>query len=882
MSATIRRYGQCFFMLLLILAAWSPASQAKPVSPRLGSPDNSSRLDDETKQADIIVFGATSAGVVAAVQASRMGKSVLLLEPHDHIGGLTTGGLGATDIGNKNVIGGLSREFYQRVARHYQKDSSWKHETREEFFASRSKRTKLSEVVAKDGTMWTFEPSVAKNIFQQMLQEAGVVVVQQQKLKRVVLDGTRIKQIEVADGNIYTAKMFIDATYEGDLMAMAKVRYRVGREANSEYNETLNGIRGKTPKNQIYGGIDPYTVPGDSTSGLIPLIQDGDGGIAGQADHRVQAYNFRLCFTDVAANRLPLAPPQNYDPARYELAARRCEKIVNSDVAPQLRHFCNPVWMPNRKTDINNSQGISTDFIGANYEYPDADYDKRAKIWQAHEDYVRGFWHFMSTSDRIAESLREQFKKFGPCRDEFQTADGWSAQLYVREARRMVSSYVMTEHNCRGNLVAKDSIGMAAYGMDSHNCQRIVKNGVARNEGDVQVHGLRPYPVSFRSIVPEKQQCENLLVPVCLSATHIAFGSIRMEPVFMVLGQSSAISASLAIDEKVAVQDIKYQQLRPMLLAAGQVLKRPGSGNTKRTGSAAWTNGTGNQSWHEPENWNAGTCPKKLDSVVVDRAEKSLALISKDVAANLGSICVGSEGGQVGQLQISDGKVEATSISTRKTRVGLRGGNGTVHQSGGAVTLNSLQISLDAQSKGVYHLSGGSLRLKRQIDQSVGSLAVGDNNPEGTGTFVISGGSLQTHSGVTLGHKNGHASFVVQGSAADSINIGTKSKQLGFWKQGTGDTLAVEIDQQGVCPIRIHGSSDAANVTFEKNSLIHPSFAGQPQSGSWDILKWNGAAVDQGLILDPNADSDLWSFEFVDTDQSGEPDVLRLTYTAEN
>ena len=543
---------------------------AKSVAPLL-----TKTAQPSNNQADIVVFGATSAGVVAAVQAARMNKTVILIEPHNHVGGLTTGALGATDIGNKDVIGGLSREFYQRVAKHYQKDDSWVHETREEFFQHRSKRTKLSEVLGTDATMWTFAPSVAQNIFDQLLKESGITVRRQQKLASVKKDGAKIVSIKTEDGNVYSAKMYIDATYEGDLMAKAGVTYRVGREANSQYNETLNGIRDETPKNQILDSVDPYIVPGDSTSGLIPLIAAGDGGTPSDGDHRVQAYNFRLCFTDVASNRMELKPPKNYDPALYELAARRAEKIVELKQEPVLKHFCNPVWMPNRKTDINNGEGISTDFIGANYEYPDADYDQRAKIWQAHADYVRGFWYFMSTSPRVPESLRKQFLEFGPCRDEFQANDGFSTQMYVREARRMVAGYVMTEHNCRSKLIAEDPIGMAAYGMDSHNCQRIVKAGAAVNEGDVQKHGLKPYPISYRSIVPVKTECENLLVPVCVSATHIAFGSIRMEPVFMSLGHSSAVAASLAIDNESAVQDIDYPTLQSLLWASEQVLSRP-------------------------------------------------------------------------------------------------------------------------------------------------------------------------------------------------------------------------------------------------------------------------------------------------------------------
>lgn len=525
-------------------------------------------------QVDILVYGGSSSGVIAAIQSARMGKSVILLEPGSHLGGLTTGGLGATDIGNKDVIGGLSREFYRRVADHYLTDEAWVHETRAEFFKFRSKRTKLKELSVSNPTMWTFEPKVAQSLFQQMLDEAGVTPRMQEKLVKVTKDANRIVKIET-DGGVYRAKMFIDATYEGDLMAKAGVSYRVGREANAEYDETLNGIRKETPKNQIIGSISPYAVPEDPSSGLIPLVASGDGGIPGEGDHRVQAYNFRLCFTDIASNRLPLDPPEGYDPGQYELAARCAEAIVAAGDEPQIKQFCNPVWMPNRKTDINNSEGISTDFIGENYDYPDANHETRAEIWQRHENYVKGFWYFMSTSPRVPESLRKQFLSFGPCRDEFQHKKGFSPQLYVREARRMVSDYVMTEHNCRRKTLVEDAVGMAAYGMDSHNCQRIVQNGVVRNEGDLQVHGLRPYPISYRSIVPKASECENLVVPVCVSATHIGYGSIRMEPVFMVLGQSAAISAAMAIDHQTSLQEIDYQDLRKLLWASGQVLKRP-------------------------------------------------------------------------------------------------------------------------------------------------------------------------------------------------------------------------------------------------------------------------------------------------------------------
>ena len=560
---------QTFFSLFVGAIAQASPDAAKTESETANPPVSTA----ESQQADIIIYGGTSAGVTAAVQARRMGKSVILIEPSSHIGGLTTGGLGATDIGNKNVIGGLSREFYQQVAQHYQKDESWVHETREQFFSNRSKRTTEKEILGPEGTMWTFEPKVASAIFERFLTEQKIPVHRNERLQEVLKEGAKIITIKTNTGGSYQGKMFIDATYEGDLMAQAGVSYHVGREANATYNETLNGIREKTPKNQLFGSIDPYKIPGDPASGLVPLIQEGDGGTPGDGDHRVQAYNFRLCFTNVPENRLELTPPADYDPYRYELAARRIESILAADAEPRMKQFCNPVWMPNGKTDINNSQGISTDFIGANYEYPDGDPKTRKEIWQAHEDYIRGLWYFMSHSPRVPDYLREQFLSFGPCRDEFDTTGGWPSQLYVREARRMISDYVMTEHNCRGKEVVSDSVGMAAYGMDSHNCQRIVKNGIARNEGDVQVHGLKPYPISYRSIIPKAEECQNLGVPVCVSSSHIAFGSIRMEPVFMVLGQSSATAACLAIDNDSTLQDLDYSELRPLLLENGQVLE---------------------------------------------------------------------------------------------------------------------------------------------------------------------------------------------------------------------------------------------------------------------------------------------------------------------
>ena len=375
------------------------------------------------------------------------------------------------------------------------------------------------------------------------------------------------------NGKTYRASVFIDATYEGDLMARAGVSYTVGRETNSKYNETLNGICSETPKHQFVEAVDPYLKPGDARSGLLSFIQSEAQGQPGAADRSVQAYNFRLCYTQHPANRLLHAAPPKYDPAKYELLARYLEALVAAGHEPKLDDFWHPVWMPNSKTDINNNGGFSTDFIGANFEYPDGNYATRARICLEHADYIRGFIYFLATSPRVPENMRAEMQSWGPAKDEFLDTGNWPHQLYVREARRMISDYVMTEHNCRGVAKAEDPVALAAYTMDSHNCRRIVRNGHAENEGDVQVGGFPPYPIAYRSIVPKSRECENLLVPICLSATHIAYGSIRMEPVFMILGQSAATAAALALNAKTPVQMISYQQLRAQLLADEQVLE---------------------------------------------------------------------------------------------------------------------------------------------------------------------------------------------------------------------------------------------------------------------------------------------------------------------
>jgi hypothetical protein len=529
-------------------------------------------------EADICVLGGTSAGIISAVQATKMGRSTVIAEPGRFLGGLTTGGLSATDIGNKAAVGGLSREFYHRIAQHYAKESSWTLEKRDEYFSKRgSGQSAASNLDVTNATMWTFEPHVAGAIYEFMLKEANVRVLREQRLASVKKTGARITEIVMENGNVFRARMFIDCTYEGDLMARAGVSYHVGRESNATYGETLNGICAETPKHQFTVPVDPYVKRGDASSGLLPFVQPGDGGKPGDGDKRVQTYNYRLCFTTNAGNRMPVTPPPNYDAAKYELLARYLEALVAAQKKPQLKEFWNPIWMPNQKTDINNNGGFSTDFIGANYDYPEADYATRERIAKEHEDYIRGFLTFLATSPRVPESMRREMQQWGPCRDEFPETGGWPNQLYVREARRMISDYVMTEKNCRYQEVITDSVALAAYNMDAHNCQRIVKNGHAENEGDVQVAPMKPYPISYRSLVPKQRQCENLFVPVCLAASHIAYGSIRMEPVFMILGQSSATAAAMAIDGNVPAQEVDYAKLRARLLADQQVLDWPGA-----------------------------------------------------------------------------------------------------------------------------------------------------------------------------------------------------------------------------------------------------------------------------------------------------------------
>ncbi len=523
---------------------------------------------------DVVVYGGTSAGIIAAVQAKCMGKSVIVVGPDRHLGGLSSGGLGFTDTGNKAVIGGLARDFYHRVWRHYDRPEAWRWQTRAEY------GNKGQGTPAIDGdqrTMWIFEPHVAERIFEDYVKECAIPVDRDEWLDRakgVRKEGGRIAAITMLSGKTYEGRMFIDATYEGDLMAAAGVRYHVGREANAVYGEEWNGVQVGVLHHRHHFGvlpvkISPYRVPGDPASGVLPRISTEPPGKRGEGDHRVQAYGYRMCLTDNPANRAPFPKPDGYDPAQYELLLRIFE-------AGWRETFAKFDPIPNRKTDTNNHGPMSLDNIGMNYDYPEASYERRREIIKEHEAYQKGWFHFIANDPRVPAEVRERMSRWGLAKDEFADNGHWPHQLYVREARRMIGRFVMTENELRKKRPTPDSVGMGSYTIDSHNVQRyITPEGYVQNEGDIGVGLKAPYEIAYGAIMPKKEECENLLVPVCVSSSHIAYGSIRMEPVFMILGQSAATAAALALDEGIAVQDVNYDTLRARLLKDGQILHWP-------------------------------------------------------------------------------------------------------------------------------------------------------------------------------------------------------------------------------------------------------------------------------------------------------------------
>ncbi len=485
-------------------------------------------------ETEIAIFGATSAGVTAAIQASRMGKKVVILEAGGHLGGLTTGGLSRTDSGKKYFVGGLSREFYRACGKHYGKEEEW-----------------------------NFEPHVASRIFRNWLDEADVPVFYYQYLQSVQKEGRQIKEIQMESGLRVRAKIFLDCSYEGDLMAASGVSYHVGREGNARYGELYNG-NSFAIIHQFDRFVDPYKTPGDSSSGLLSGIEDAPPMDPLFEDHRIQAYNFRLCLTQNPDNRITFEKPEGYCEEDYELLARYFE-------AGWAEEFIRFDPLQGEKVDMNNHGAFSTDYIGANYGWPNGSYAEREKIFQNHLRYQKGLMYFRSHSSRVPAETREKMLTWGLAADEFTQTANWPPQLYIREARRMISEIVVTDRYCLGIKPAEEIVGVGSYQMDSHNCRRLVYQGRVMNEGDVQAR-VHPYGIPWKSILPREEEAENLLVPVCVSASHIAFGSIRMEPVFMILGQSAATAAALALEEGCSLHNLPYNKLHTQLEKDGQIL----------------------------------------------------------------------------------------------------------------------------------------------------------------------------------------------------------------------------------------------------------------------------------------------------------------------
>ncbi len=540
--------------LIVLLVACGPSEQVS---------------NSDTVEADVIIYGGTSAAVTAAVQLARDDKTVVIVCPDVHLGGLSSGGLGWTDTGNKAVIGGLSREFYQRVYNHYSKDEAWVWQNKEDY-GNVGQGTPAID--GENRTMWIFEPHVAEQVFEDFIAESGVSVYRDHWLDRaegVVVEDGRIQSITMLNGTTFKGQIFIDATYEGDLMAAAGVSYHVGREANSVYGEEWNGVQvGVLHHGHHFSDrkISPYVIPGDPSSGVLPRITTENPGVRGEGDDKLQAYCFRTCLTTVEENRIPFPRPEDYDSTQFELLVR-----VLEDGWRQTFQKFDPI--PNLKTDVNNHGPFSFDNIGMNYDYPEATYERRKEIIAEHESYQKGLLYFYANDPRIPEDVQSEMKKWGLSKDEFQDNGNWPHQIYVREARRMIGEFVMTENEIQGRSPVPRPVGMGSYTMDSHNVQRYIKpDGYVQNEGDIGVKPKDPYPIDLGSVLPKAEECKNLLVPVAVSSSHIAFGSIRMEPVFMILGQSAAAVASMALSDGTDIHEVEYAALSKKLLALDQVL----------------------------------------------------------------------------------------------------------------------------------------------------------------------------------------------------------------------------------------------------------------------------------------------------------------------
>jgi len=527
----------------------------------------SKKADDKIFRADLVIYGGTSAAVTAAVQGRIMGMKVLMVCPEKHLGGLSSSGLGYTDTGDKAVIGGLAREFYHRLYLHYQNEDNWIWEKKSDY------GNQGQGNVALDGefrTMWIFEPSAAEKVFEELVAEHEIPVYREEWLDReagVVLEGKEIISFRTLSGKLFRGKYYLDASYEGDLMAAAGVSYHTGREGNEVYGESFNGVQTEVfhHGHHFRDKISPHVIPGDPSSGVLPRISTEDPGPRGSGDHRIQAYCFRMCLTKVPENSVEITRPVDYDSSQYTLLAR----VFAAGWRETFNKF-DPI--PNGKTDVNNHGPFSFDNIGMNYGYPEGSYEERAAIVDEHVSYQKGLLWFLKSDPRVPAQVRDEMSQWAYARDEFTDNNHWPHQIYVREARRMVGEKVMTENELMGRSAVDHPIGMGSYTMDSHNTQRyITPEGYVQNEGDIGVH-LPPYQIDLGAILPRKEECTNLLVPVCVSSSHIAFGSIRMEPVFMILGQSAATLAALALEDGKGLHEVNYKRLSQQLEEDGQVL----------------------------------------------------------------------------------------------------------------------------------------------------------------------------------------------------------------------------------------------------------------------------------------------------------------------
>jgi hypothetical protein len=498
---------------------------------------------------DVVIYGGTAGGVIAAVSAAREGLKTVLLEPTNHVGGMVSGGLGYTDYGKKEVIGGYALEFYYRVGRHYEMN-------------------RFGNEVS-----WLHEPHVAEGIFRQMLMEAKVTVLERHRLREkngVRKEGAQVREITMEDGSSFTGRIFMDTTYEGDLMAQAGISYTWGRESSEQYGESLGGVRDRTPFHQFLVNVSPY----DTQHRLLPEISAEKPGPPGSADKKVQAYNFRMCLSDVPSNQTPFTKPEGYDPKRYDLLVRLIEARTKAEgKVPSVQTVMKIDRLPNGKSDVNNNGAFSTDYIGGSWDYPNAAYAKRQQIWDAHKNYIAGFLYFLANDPQVPVQLRSEVNRWALCKDEFTDTANWPRQLYIREARRMVGEYVAVQKDLQTELTKPDPIGMGSYNSDSHNLERIVDtDGFARNEGDMQV-AVKPYEIPYRSIVPKRSEAQNVLVPVCFSASHVAYSSMRMEPQYMIIGQAAGVAAKMAIAANRPVQEIDTAALTAKLRTQGAVME---------------------------------------------------------------------------------------------------------------------------------------------------------------------------------------------------------------------------------------------------------------------------------------------------------------------